>query len=224
MSYDAERSEYVKTNKARFAHYAARQRDKLKLELVKAYGGECKHCGESDPVVLCLDHINDDAWVEIQQYGLNARGGHKQYQRLKKLGWPQDRFQLLCFNCNAKKEHQRRRDQIAQDWGEFEFADKRNNLANVARTRSNTSGAKGVFWNSGKRKWQAKMMVDYAQVHLGFYDSFADAAKAYRKAALERWGDTVAVLTDEEIEALASGKTFGGKMTCVEESAEDLGL
>src|ERR1700733_15331992 len=76
-----DRAEYVRDNRDKFAHYAARQRDKLKLEMVEAYGGKCVACGVDEPIVLCLDHIHDDAEVERIAFGLNARGGHKNYSR-----------------------------------------------------------------------------------------------------------------------------------------------
>ena len=82
-------------------------RDKLKLEMVEAYGGKCLHCSESDPIVLVIDHINDDS---VEDYKKGITGGFKLYQYLKRNSWPTDRYQLLCHNCNYRKEFNRRRD------------------------------------------------------------------------------------------------------------------
>lgn len=203
----ADRSEYVRNNRDRFAHYAAQQRDKIKAEMVAAYGGKCLHCGEVDQIVLTLDHINDDSEVEKELYGLNARGGHKHYQRLKRDGWPKERFQLLCFNCNARKEHNRRRATIAENWGERNHADRTAVQAKIGLRAHNTSGFKGVFWDKQKGKWAARIMLDYKTKHLGFYVNIADAARAYKTAAVNAWGENANVASEDEIDRIAAGIT-----------------
>ncbi len=58
MSTDLARAEYVRNNRNKFSHYQARQRDKLKLEMVEAYGGKCVHCQIENPVVLTGKEIS----------------------------------------------------------------------------------------------------------------------------------------------------------------------
>jgi hypothetical protein len=79
----------------------------IRAEMVAAYGGKCLHCGENDPIVLLLDHINDDAKLDKKRHG--HHGGWIMYRRLRKIGWPKDRYQLLCHNCNYRKEIERRK-------------------------------------------------------------------------------------------------------------------
>lgn len=67
----------------------------------------------------------------------------------------------------------------------------------------NRTGFKGVYWNSQKLKWQAKLTVNYKQVHLGFFTDIEDAARAYKQAAQETWGEFARVPTDEEISKIA---------------------
>lgn len=82
--------------------------EEIRLEMVAAYGGKCIGCNENDPIVLVLDHVKDDAKLDKLQHG--HHGGWIMYRRLRKLGWPKERYQLLCHNCNYRKEHKRRRE------------------------------------------------------------------------------------------------------------------
>lgn len=215
------RAVYFAERRERFAHYAAKTRDNLRNETFEAYGGKCKHCGESDPIVLCIDHIFDDAAVEIELYGANARGGTKQYGRLKKAGWPQDRFQLLCYNCNAKKENKRRRNKMIDRVGTEEIVDKSAAHANVPPPAHNSSGIKGVLWNSQRKKWQARVMINYQNIHLGFHADIRQAAYAYAKKARELWGDMALVASEEEIDKAIA---YHSQPSIANKTADELGL
>lgn len=76
-----------------------RHRARLRAEMVKAYGGKCMCCGESEPKFLQLDHIHNDGHVDRKRHKTST----KLFASLRRLGWPQDRHQLLCANCNFGK-------------------------------------------------------------------------------------------------------------------------
>jgi hypothetical protein len=190
----------VMSSKELNSYYGARYRDNLRKEMIENYGGVCVLCGHSNPAALCLDHINDDSDIEKEYFRDGSRGGDKLYALLKREGWPKDRFQLLCYNCNALKEHSRRRQGVVTG---REYADRRLVQARIGKQRNNTSGVKGVFWNSQKGRWHAQIMENYKYVHLGFYDDIRDAAAAYNKRAIETWGDEANVTSQEEIDMAA---------------------
>lgn len=75
----------------------------LKLLVVKEYGGLCVCCNENNPMFLTIDHINNDGKEEMTENGNNRVAGWALYKRLKGLGYPKDRYQLLCYNCNIGK-------------------------------------------------------------------------------------------------------------------------
>jgi len=89
--------EYRKKN----AENAREWREALKLEMIQAYGGKCVICGESRTSCLTINHKNgfgDDHRRSL--FGKN-RGGTQFYSWLKIQGWPQDDYDLRCWNCNC---------------------------------------------------------------------------------------------------------------------------
>lgn len=55
--------------------------------------------------------------------------------------------------------------------------------------RKNTSGHRGVTWRKDKGKWKAFINRENRQVHLGYFMSKDDAIDAYRRAAIEHFGE-----------------------------------
>lgn len=104
--------DWIAKNRERYNASKLIYRDRLKVETFKAYGGcSCIRCGISDLDVLCLDHINDDGASHRKELNISSRGnaaGVTTYAALKKLGFPKGRFQVLCANCNLKKEISRK--------------------------------------------------------------------------------------------------------------------
>lgn len=82
------------------ACYGRRERAQLKLQAIEAYGSKCACCGEEHPYFLTLDHINNDGAVHREKYN-----EQQIYREARREGWPKDRFQLLCMNCNFAKGH-----------------------------------------------------------------------------------------------------------------------
>lgn len=68
----------------------------------------CRRCGQGDIDVLCLDHINDDGATHRKENGGKLLAGMRMYRWITKNDYPPI-FQVLCANCNLKKEVTRRR-------------------------------------------------------------------------------------------------------------------
>lgn len=92
------RREYAKVLAANRA-WGIKTRAKLRAEMIKAYGGKCRCCGEREPKFLQLDHIHNDGHIDRKINKTTAQS----WARLKRAGWPKDRLQLLCANCNFGK-------------------------------------------------------------------------------------------------------------------------
>lgn len=74
---------------------------RLRLEVIKVYGGKCACCGDSHWEFLEIDHKNGGGNAHRRALGVN--GGYQFYLWLRKQGFPSDEFQLLCSNCNQAK-------------------------------------------------------------------------------------------------------------------------
>lgn len=71
----------------------------LKLEMIAAYGGSCACCGEAEPAFLSLDHTAGGG--NAHRRALGGRSGTKVWATLKRAGWPQGPYRVLCMNCQV---------------------------------------------------------------------------------------------------------------------------
>ena len=93
---------YLKNKEKIHAYNAVWQRGfwkRITEEMVKEYGGKCVCCGELEPMFLNLDHIYNDG----KKCREVAGNGRQELLNLRKAGWPKERHQLLCCNCNHGK-------------------------------------------------------------------------------------------------------------------------
>lgn len=69
------------------------------------------------------------------------------------------------------------------------FATHSQNLANARIQANNSSGYRGVSWETRSGKWKATIAIENRRIHLGYFTSKEDAAKAYDKAASKAFGE-----------------------------------
>ena len=77
----------------------SRDWQRVKSEILKAYGGMCACCGEKEPAFLTIDHTHGGGSAH-RKAGFR---GWRLYQWLRKQGYPKRGYQILCFNCNCAK-------------------------------------------------------------------------------------------------------------------------
>jgi len=68
-------------------------------------------------------------------------------------------------------------------------ANQSENSRNRGPQTNNKSGIKGVHWSTAREKWVAAIQHRSRMIALGRFDSKADAAAAYRRAALQVHGN-----------------------------------
>lgn len=73
--------------------------------------------------------------------------------------------------------------------GNLREATESQNAANSGMRRHNTSGFRGVSWNSRAKKWLATIVVRGRKKHLGFFADAAEASAVYNEAAAREFGE-----------------------------------
>lgn len=63
------------------------------------------------------------------------------------------------------------------------------NSQNTPKRRNNTSGYKGVIWHKRNKKWYARIGYKGKSISLGLHDTPEQAYEAYKRAALELFGE-----------------------------------
>jgi hypothetical protein len=74
-------------------------------------------------------------------------------------------------------------------WVNLRAATSAQNGANTKKRINNKSGYKGVYWNKRSKKWYVKITHMYKVIHLGVYTTPQEAAEAYKKKAIELFGE-----------------------------------
>lgn len=69
------------------------------------------------------------------------------------------------------------------------IATSRQNQCNQKIRRDNTSGLKGVSWDSKRNKWQAGIQIDGKRIALGRFSTKEEAYAAYCEAARRLHGE-----------------------------------
>lgn len=67
----------------------------LRNELFEAYGNKCACCGEIRREFFAVDHILGGGTAEKRKLGTRPL-----YRKIKAEGFPKDKYQILCHNCN----------------------------------------------------------------------------------------------------------------------------
>lgn len=63
-------------------------------------------------------------------------------------------------------------------------------LLNKKKSKSNTSGVKGVYWKKDKNMWDVEIGFQKKRIHIGYFKDFEDAVKA-RKRAEEQYFEPI---------------------------------
>ncbi len=74
---------------------------RLKLAVIKGYGGKCVICEEQHWEFLTIDHKNGGGSQHRKEIG----GVQILYRTLRDQGYPEGEYRLLCACCNCSQKH-----------------------------------------------------------------------------------------------------------------------
>ena len=99
--------EYRKTHRHLVNAWRKNRIVKLKQEIFELLGNKCANCGFNDVDCLQIDHVNGGGNQERKRF----RRHQEQYLThvLKQIQNGSKDYQLLCANCNIKKEKEKKR-------------------------------------------------------------------------------------------------------------------
>jgi len=92
--------EWQQNNRDSYNQLQRESKHRLRDEVIDAYGGVCKCCGETRKEFLTIDHIYGDGNKHRREMGFLSSDMF--YRWLRQNNYPSG-FQVLCFNCNCGK-------------------------------------------------------------------------------------------------------------------------
>lgn len=75
---------------------------RVRLEVIKRYGGKCACCGESTIEFLSIDHVRGGGRKHRRELGATNYGGTRYYMWIIKNNFP-DGLRVLCYNCDMAR-------------------------------------------------------------------------------------------------------------------------
>lgn len=134
-----------------------------------------------------FDWLNQWKWCANYQHGLwyAVRSTHGKHTERKRI-----RMHRLIMDAstNTQVDHEDG-DGLNNRRSNLRFSTQLQNTWNKRRGRRNTSGFKGVSWHSRDLRWIAHVGVNFKLMHLGYFATAEEAARAYDKAAREHFGE-----------------------------------
>lgn len=143
-------------------------------------------------------------WLEIKQRCFNTKNSSHEIYGLRGITicdeWKDDFKAFYDWSIENGYDENALRNECTIDRidtnGNYEPSNCRwtNNIIQGRNQRiriDNTSGVKGVNWDSTNSKWVARISVNKKRICIGYFDTFDDAVKARYDAEEKYWGESV---------------------------------
>lgn len=134
--------------------------------------------------------VDDDDYDELSKHKWHYCNGYAQRYTGGRLHRKTLLMHRVITNAPAGYEVDHiNRDRLDNRRCNLRICTRGQNQMNKNTRRDNTSGYRGVVYHKRTKRWRANINAGGAGVHLGYFDSSADAARAYNAAALRFHGE-----------------------------------
>src|SRR5262245_27019255 len=96
---------------------------------------------------------------------------------------------IMTGDWPSQKVDHRNGNRADDSWSNLRAADDQQNAMNQKTPKNNTSGCKGVHWQSNIDKWAARISFQSRRINLGFFKEKEDAIAARKRAEQIHFGE-----------------------------------
>lgn len=130
-----------------------------------------------------FDLLNNYTWrVSPQGYAITTVGKVNARRDIRM-------HRLVNQTPNGKLTDHKNHDKLDNQKSNLRTCSASQNSANRKAQRGSKSGLKGVSWVKNCNKWEARITANKQSIRLGMFIHPEDAAKAYKDAAVELFGE-----------------------------------
>lgn len=140
-----------------------------------------------------FDYLSEWKWYAVPNHGKSFYAVRKSRLNERPVGAPRNGIFMHHVICgiptNGMKIDHRDRDGLNNQRLNLRVCTDSQNDMNKALIKSSSSGFKGASFHKRIGRWKSQIGINGTLLHLGYFESLEEAAKAYDAAASKHFGE-----------------------------------
>lgn len=135
--------------------------------------------------------VDDEDFEGLNSFKWYAMEGGKTFYAVRRIMFNGKRRGILmhCEIMNGKGIDHIDHDGMNNQKSNLRFCTQRENMMNQRKQENTSSIYKGVCFFKRTGKWMAHITINGKNIHLGYFETEIEAAKAYNDKAIELFGE-----------------------------------
>ena len=133
--------------------------------------------------------VDDDDYERLSRYTWYAYRNHKTFYAATRTPSSLQMHRVIMNNPYGMMVDHKNMDGLDNRKKNLRVCSQSQNAQNSSKRIDNTSGIKGVSWATRDNRWKAQIRVNGKRIHLGYFISKHEAARAYCIAAKNYHGE-----------------------------------